>query len=224
MRQRIIVNPGDRYGRLVIVKEIENSSPRKFLCKCDCGQSTTVLLSKLRSKHTKSCGCLNREITSKIKIKDLTNQEFGFLKVIERIGTKRRNGVTIPVWKCKCRCGKFINVISTNLLNGNTTSCGCKISNSSKKVAEDLHSQQVDGAHVFLLRQKVPKNNSTGVIGVTTKTLKNGAIKYLAYITIKKKKIYLGTFDTLEEAKQARLDAEEKYHQPYIDKFKERNN
>lgn len=38
-------------------------------------------------------------------------------------------------------------------------------------------------------------------------------------IGIKKKVIHIGTFDTLEKAVEARLEAEKKYHQPYIDKY-----
>ena len=50
------------------------------------------------------------------------------------------------------------------------------------------------------------KNNKTGVIGVT----KRGN-KYRAMITHNYQTIRLGTFDTLEEAKKARIEAEKKY-------------
>ena len=63
-----LVRPSDRFGRLVIVKEIaprigRNSRPqRRFTCLCDCGNSTEVRLRSLMQGHTKSCGCLQREI------------------------------------------------------------------------------------------------------------------------------------------------------------------
>ena len=38
---------------------------RTWLCFCDCGNLTEVHASKLRSGHTKSCGCYCSEQTSK---------------------------------------------------------------------------------------------------------------------------------------------------------------
>lgn len=69
---RRIVTEGDRYGRLTIVKEVEpklyqwrkRKNPkvfRRFLCLCDCGAESTVLLNGLSSGKTRSCGCMARE-------------------------------------------------------------------------------------------------------------------------------------------------------------------
>jgi len=62
VQKRIEVKPGDRYGRLTVIREVEPIKWRKYkkrmvLCKCDCGNETTVRLEYLRSGHTKSCGC-----------------------------------------------------------------------------------------------------------------------------------------------------------------------
>jgi len=50
----------------------------------------------------------------------------------------------------------------------------------------------------------IPSNNSTGVKGVSL--YKNG--KYTAQIQKNKKKIHLGYYKTIEEAKEARINAE----------------
>jgi hypothetical protein len=54
---------GQRYGRLVVTAyhSTVNNKKAYWLCNCDCGQTTVVHGTKLRSGHTKSCGCLNRE-------------------------------------------------------------------------------------------------------------------------------------------------------------------
>ena len=55
-------------------------------------------------------------------MKNLIDQVFGKLTALENIGSdknKRR------VWRCRCICGKFIEVTSNALLRGNTQSCGC---------------------------------------------------------------------------------------------------
>ena len=46
--------------KLVVVSLVEEKkcSHSKWLCKCDCGNECVVQHSNLRSRHTKSCGCL----------------------------------------------------------------------------------------------------------------------------------------------------------------------
>ena len=58
----------ERYGKLIVVKEIEplhNKKVRRFICICDCGNEKVVMLSNLKNGSTKSCGCLNKLLTSK---------------------------------------------------------------------------------------------------------------------------------------------------------------
>lgn len=68
MGKRISINPGDRFGRITIVSEAERhinpngKTNRKFHCVCDCGSEKTIFLFSLTQGHTKSCGCLQKEI------------------------------------------------------------------------------------------------------------------------------------------------------------------
>lgn len=57
---------GQRFGRLVVIERAGSNKKKnaKWLCKCDCGNYTTVVGNKLRSGHTQSCGCLVRETSS----------------------------------------------------------------------------------------------------------------------------------------------------------------
>lgn len=65
--RRCTVYPGQRYGRLVVVRRVENDAHRKvrFLCRCDCGNEVTVLADSLRNATTKSCGCLRRDLMAR---------------------------------------------------------------------------------------------------------------------------------------------------------------
>lgn len=72
------------------------------------------------------------------KIKDLTGKKFGELEVVS-ITDERKHGKV--VWLCKCSCGNLTKVISNNLQNGSTVSCGCY----SKKVLEQ--SRMKHGMH-----------------------------------------------------------------------------
>lgn len=54
--RRIEVQPGDQYGELKVIKEIETAGKRHMLCQCQCGQKVTVRLGHLRSGHSTTCG------------------------------------------------------------------------------------------------------------------------------------------------------------------------
>ena len=58
------------------------------------------------------------------KIKDLTNQRFGKLVVIERDFNKTDRHKTV-YWKCRCDCGNIITASAGNLKQGYKQSCGC---------------------------------------------------------------------------------------------------
>ncbi len=55
------------------------------------------------------------------KLKNLVGKRFGRLLVLEKsetIGIKTR-------WDCICDCGNYKTINATNLMSGNTKSCGC---------------------------------------------------------------------------------------------------
>lgn len=57
---------GRRFGRLFVLdisKQIDEVT--WWLCRCDCGKIKKIRYSSLTSKTSKSCGCLQKEITSK---------------------------------------------------------------------------------------------------------------------------------------------------------------
>lgn len=63
--QNYIEMTGKRFGRLVVVKRIENSGRRlRWLCRCDCGNEKIVRGSDLRNGHTQSCGCFHKEVVT----------------------------------------------------------------------------------------------------------------------------------------------------------------
>lgn len=68
--KRIEIKEGERFGHLVVVKETERhlypngKTRRRFLCKCDCGNETTVTINKFNI--TKSCGCFRKENTASL--------------------------------------------------------------------------------------------------------------------------------------------------------------
>ena len=161
------------------------------------------------------------------KFEDLTGKKFNRLTVL---GLGERNSNNQIQWKCKCKCGNIILATTTYLKTGHTKSCGCY---NKEKASKRLKAKKFikpknnyrknnflkDGTSLALINyKKLRKNNSTGVNGVYLDKKLN---KYRARIYFKGKCIELGVFKDLKNAKKARLQAEEKYFKPIIDKYKE---
>lgn len=54
---------GQKFGRLTVIELAETKNWNVYWkCKCECGNYTTVLSSKLRVERTQSCGCIRKEI------------------------------------------------------------------------------------------------------------------------------------------------------------------
>lgn len=112
---------GRRFGRLTAVGPTSDRDAGSVVwhCKCDCGVHIDVGLRRLSSGNTTSCGCLCRDHAPR---RDLTGLRFGRLTVVEAISQRAHRCL---VWRCRCDCGTETMVVSGNLVNGNTTSCGC---------------------------------------------------------------------------------------------------
>lgn len=61
---------GMKFG-LLTVKELSQTSPRKYKCICDCGTYTIVDPGNLKNGHTQSCGCIKS--LGELKIRQLFN-------------------------------------------------------------------------------------------------------------------------------------------------------
>lgn len=71
---------------------------------------------------------------------DRTGQKFGNLLVLGLVGKNPHNQY---MWRCRCECGKEINVPTHNLTTGNTRSCGCKRHNSTYWRNEGKHRHKI---------------------------------------------------------------------------------
>jgi len=68
-KNTVIAANGEKYGRLTVIKstDFKKDGHKYNLCICDCGTQKHVLNSNMVKGKTKSCGCLSRETTSKLK-------------------------------------------------------------------------------------------------------------------------------------------------------------
>lgn len=68
MPAKINLPAGTKFGRLTVLYESQQhdlSGSHYIVCRCRCGQTTSVLSSNLRRGHTRSCGCLTAEAMRK---------------------------------------------------------------------------------------------------------------------------------------------------------------
>ncbi len=64
---KLIINEGDRFGKLVVIKEADKiilpsgQKNRAIICRCECGNEKAIRLVHLVRGRIKTCGCLNEK-------------------------------------------------------------------------------------------------------------------------------------------------------------------
>lgn len=214
MKTQDIINM--RFGKLVVIDYIGNNcyGGRIFRCKCDCGNIKDVPLVSLTSGGTKSCGCLVKESASKramstMNRKDLSGQRFGRLLVLRFADDLEKFEASRFI--CKCDCGNTCIVRSQNLLNGDTTSCGCFKKEVLKKTRER---NNVDGTSIGRLTRKTIATNKSGERGVNWNKYTK---RWVASITLQGKH-YSKSFINFEDAVEYRRQLEEELWRPMLEK------
>lgn len=105
---------GERYGFITIIDKRELFTKEDALCRCDCGNEKYILINRLKTGNTKSCGCIRDK-------KNYCDAKFGKLTVVDNRFVRVQDKVL-----CRCDCGVSLLVTVNNLKRGHTTSCGCK--------------------------------------------------------------------------------------------------
>lgn len=184
---------GLRFGKLTVLGKSGNKAKDGnplWLCQCECGRKIETTKRRLLTGNTRNCGC-----GKKPPLKDWVGKRFGMLTVMSYVG--KENG--FHLWHCRCDCGKEVDVRQSNLQNGWTKSCGCL-----RDPGKNLH--YTDGTCLEMLRPEVTyKTNTSGVKGVYFNR-KRG--KWIAQIMFRQKCYYLGGYDQIEDAAEARAEAE----------------
>lgn len=217
---------GQRFGRWVLIKYLNRNkqSAPVYECQCDCGTVKKVNVYSLKSGQSKSCGCLRKEKKpSRRKLNRYSvlgeygvgyasnnNKEFYFdLEDYDKIKkytwymTKDEYIHSRINNKIVCLHRLILNITDTYILVdhiGHTPYDNRKINLRRVTVSQNQ------------MNKKLLSNNTSGVTGVSFHKQAN---KWRAAIDCRGKQMHLGLFNTIEEATEARLEAEEKYHKEY---------
>jgi len=106
------------------------------------------------------------------------------------------------MWRCRCECGKEVDVSYNTLMYSSSQSCGCRKKEHDQMMQSYL--TRVDGTSLDLIRsKKLPRDNTTGYKGVYR--IRG---KYVAKIVFQKKQYHLGSYRSIEDAAQVRRRAE----------------
>ena len=147
-------------------------------------------------------------------------QQIGYWTVIALSDGKPEHKNKI---KCRCVCGTIRWVFRQILTNGTSRSCGCRRheranaqqiagKEKGKRILDSIHQAHLAPKYAGFGR-KVNRNSKTGIPGVSLirSSLTSSQPRYRAQISVNGKQIYLGCFENLEDAKQARKAAEQHY-------------
>jgi len=84
---------------------------------------------------------------------------FNRLTVIE--DTKKVNKHNRKLWRCRCVCGKFIEVDGNRLKQGNAQSCGCLRVENGRKTVNKINPRNTQGTKVSKFNQLVRSYKGT---------------------------------------------------------------
>ena len=204
---------GKVFADLTVLRRAENRKGRTcWLCRCICGNEKVVLAKDLKSGKVKSCGC--RIHAPRNNREELAGRQFGRLTALYATDMRDKKGSVY--WHCRCTCGNEVDVTEAHLVHGNYKSCGCLREENKKRISERSH--RIDGTCVEILEnRKYRRDNKSGFRGVSQ--MKNG--KYRVDIGFKRKRYYIGTFDTFNEAVEMRLNAEHLIHDKFVEAYYE---
>lgn len=208
------------FGRLTVVAPTDqrDSGSVKWLCRCKCGTETLVSARNLKSGAVQSCGCLQKE---RVKERGKKNKKYnvfetqgdvsiGYTKAGIKflIDAEDLDRVIQHCWHVDGQGYICSDVGGKNVLLHRFV-----LSITDERITDHINRNKTDNRKKNLrivtrqqnnMNRGIPRNNTTGTKGVYKS--KNG--KYVAQIRKDRRLIHLGTYDTLEEARQVRIEKE----------------
>lgn len=217
---------GQRFGRWTVIKKSDIQDKRyiKWTCRCDCGTERDVNGTSLKSGKSLSCGCLQKEVVRK---QGLSNTKENIFDLSNEYGV----GYTTKGEPFYFDLDDYDKIKNYCWIYNNQKYVYTRIKRTNQKVfmhrivVDVPHKAEID--HINHLPYDNRKSNlrivtrsqnnmnhglncrnTSGVTGISFNKPLN---KWVAEIHVNNKKIHIGVFTDIEDAKKARKEAEEKY-------------
>lgn len=221
-RNKII--PEEIYGYIKVLS-LTDRPYRTYNCRClKCGKDTVLNGHDIYRFAETGCGECRTAESMNQKALGYVGHRFGHLLVKGYAGLKIRQtpqkSYRYSSMVCECDCGYVAEYPLNRLLYGGAKACDKCGEKNLDLGREFVKETAVDGTVPITLssKRKVNKNSTTGVRGVSYMERQG---KYRAYINLKRKQYYLGSFDKLEDAIEARKIAEGKIYGDFFKWYQE---
>lgn len=124
MAKKIFDDEGVVYNNLKILRKVDpkirSNGDRVSQVEAECtlcGSIKTYGWSKIRSGHTKTCGC-----TAFGRRKDISGNTYGILTAIKSLDIRKGGSI---LWLFSCECGNSKELTVSQITSGHFASCGC---------------------------------------------------------------------------------------------------
>lgn len=205
---------GKRFGKLTVLRLAERGNDRRWECLCDCGNNLTVSTHVLKTRNINALcpkcrrvkyvnhgeyveGTLPNGKTFKIDVED-------YDKCLPYQWNSDRKGYILCWYP-----GKNEHVLRLHNLVRQPAP-GCTNDHINRDKSDNRKSNLRDSTpSENSINRRRRTDNSSGYVGVQLSSHKT---KWYAFITRNKRRVYIGSFATAEEALQARIEAEKLHY------------
>lgn len=218
------------FGRLTVIdKANDYISPSghkyaRWLCECSCNNHTKKIIreSNLINGKTTSCGCRVKEENKKFNKYDLSNDEYGigyttntndqFLFDKEDFDLIKNFCWSVNVYGYICCTRRHNTSVLLHRLVVNADNDKLVDHKNHNTFDNRKSNLRIVDKSQNMMNRRIAKNNTSGVTGITWRKDTN---KWRVRIQANNKSINIGSYDTIEDAIEARNKAEEKYFGEY---------
>ena len=111
---------GYKFNKLTVIDHYTTKGKNRktyYRCRCECGKIVDIMTQHMDIQ--KSCGCASRTRNNTRYPKGYKFNDLTVLEYLSYMGEKGNH----TFYKCQCKCGKIIRVLSHNI--NKQKSCGC---------------------------------------------------------------------------------------------------
>ena len=211
-QERIHDLSGKRFGKLHVVNWSGRSEKggRVWVCNCDCGNTLEVVANSLVSGRTTSCGCVykeSRQFVSRTHGMSNSREYKIWYGIIQRCCNPNNDSFKYYGARGIRVCERWRNSFEAFYVDMGPSN-GLTIDRINNDGNYEPGNCRWANTTVQSFNARLSSRNKTGIRGVSL-DVRSG--KYMAKMTIKGETVLNKLFDTIEEAEEARINAENKY-------------